>query len=695
MGRLPDLVRDSKLETQPGTHGDTIHIFRDPSRQRRTTERERWRYKSLVGHGGGGVVWLQEKVTKRSTSASVETRAVKAIKVDEPHEPKSTHQLSIAEQYVRELEALAKFSQRKLRNSTPILLYSSMGGGSKLNKPGPLPADEAQEITAQVLGGLCYMHEEGFAHRDLKPKNILIKSCPPDRWWTVICDHGLSKRVEDDATITTIVKGTPKFISPERLGFLEGIVPKEADPYAADMWCLGETAFQILCGQSTFPSDDMLRKFVIGSLEFPTDCLRNAKVGDHAIEFVTSIMQAQPSRRLTCFQARGHIWMTLDKSREPPSPELDAHSLSNSEPDLYTDDLQEREQPLEVNIPVSQHNVIPTTSTESSRAWSPVTQSLEDPFSELSSSGADPIGSLPDFSMNDSITTKVDTTAKPKVNRMLTLTEFLQEGRDLKIRQSFSRLDVEKNADTSLLPGQILPSSDGSPAAGMPEEAPVEKPRKKAKENLNIKWTMNWKRLLRRIGSDTSIQSRKGTPTSTSRQATPQGSQEPDHGPGILQLHPAALPSTLPEGSTTAGKDLQSHASVGGNPLPESVTDQQSEQVPFFKDYYSQDDIHPRDKVAVLWAFQPRAEDEFALERGDMLYVVTLWDDGWGVGIMMDERVEEWEVQCRAQKDSGISGSSGQGRDSPPVSGEMKAFPLVCVCSPQHWRKTIEGDKKG
>jgi hypothetical protein len=115
MGRLPDLVRDSKLETQPGTHGDTIHIFRDPSRQRRTTERERWRYKSLIGHGGGGVVWLQEKVTKRSTSASVETRAVKAIKVDEPHEPKSTHQLSIAEQYVRELEALAKFSQRKVR----------------------------------------------------------------------------------------------------------------------------------------------------------------------------------------------------------------------------------------------------------------------------------------------------------------------------------------------------------------------------------------------------------------------------------------------------------------------------------------------------------------------------------------------------------------------------------------------------
>jgi hypothetical protein len=24
--------------------------------------------------------------------------------------------------------------------------------------------------------------------------------------------------------------------------------------------------------------------------------------------------------------------------------------------------------------------------------------------------------------------------------------------------------------------------------------------------------------------------------------------------------------------------------------------------------------------------------------------------------------------------------------------GDVKAFPLVCVCLPQHWRKTIEGD---
>ena len=123
------------------------------------------------------------------------------------------------------------------------------------------------------------------------------------------------------------------------------------------------------------------------------------------------------------------------------------------------------------------------------------------------------------------------------------------------------------------------------------------------------------------------------------------------------------------------------------------VASQQSEQLPFFKDYYSQDDIHPGDRVAVLWAYQPRAADEFALERGDMLKVVGIWDDGWATGVMLDERADEWESRRQVQRDSGVSTSSGPKRDSsPPVSGEIKAFPLVCICLPEHWRKTIEGD---
>ncbi|CUS14348.1 unnamed protein product [Tuber aestivum] len=122
----------------------------------------------------------------------------------------------------------------------------------------------------------------------------------------------------------------------------------------------------------------------------------------------------------------------------------------------------------------------------------------------------------------------------------------------------------------------------------------------------------------------------------------------------------------------------------------------QSEQLPFFKDYYSSDDMHPGDKVAVLWAYAPRAPDEFELERGDMIKIVGIWDDGWATGVRLGERAEDF-INRRHMRDSGISASQMSQRraSSPPPRGEVKAFPLVCVCLPEHWHKTIESDTQG
>lgn len=164
---------------------------------------------------------------------------------------------------------------------------------------------------------------------------------------------------------------------------------------------------------------------------------------------------------------------------------------------------------------------------------------------------------------------------------------------------------------------------------------------------------------------------------------------------GVLRPPPTMMrrQGSLSSNSMLAGEDAQSPTSAGGMSSPQGVASQQSEQLPFFKDYYSQDDIHPGDRVAVLWAYQPRAADEFALDRGDMVKVVGIWDDGWATGVLTDERADEWEARRQSQRDSGVSNASGRQREtSPTVSGDIKAFPLVCVCLPEHWRKTIEGD---
>ncbi|KAI0406214.1 hypothetical protein F4802DRAFT_606457 [Xylaria palmicola] len=165
---------------------------------------------------------------------------------------------------------------------------------------------------------------------------------------------------------------------------------------------------------------------------------------------------------------------------------------------------------------------------------------------------------------------------------------------------------------------------------------------------------------------------------------------------GVLRPPPTNIRrhGSLSSNSVLAGEDPHSPTSAGGMSSPPGVNSQQSEQLPFFKDYYSRDDIHPGERVAVLWAYQPRAADEFSLERGDMLKVVGIWDDGWATGTLLNERADEWEARRQAQRDSGVSNTSEHERDTSPTSGtgEIKAFPLVCVCLPDHWRKTIDGD---
>lgn len=150
---------------------------------------------------------------------------------------------------------------------------------------------------------------------------------------------------------------------------------------------------------------------------------------------------------------------------------------------------------------------------------------------------------------------------------------------------------------------------------------------------------------------------------------------------------------SLSSGSALGFEDSQTPRTGSvGELSPHGMTSQQSEQLASFKDYYSQDEIHPGDKVATLWAYQPRAGDEFGLERGDMLKVIGIWDDGWATGVMISERADEWDEKRSKQRDSGVSNTSMSRDDVAPATGDIKAFPLVCVCLPEHWRRTIDGD---
>jgi hypothetical protein len=165
----------------------------------------------------------------------------------------------------------------------------------------------------------------------------------------------------------------------------------------------------------------------------------------------------------------------------------------------------------------------------------------------------------------------------------------------------------------------------------------------------------------------------------------------PEYGYGGILAPPPKRSGSLSSGSHLAAAAPVDTSPSTNNDDTSPESNGQSEQLNFFKDYYSQDEIRAGDLVSTLWAYEPRAADEFHLERGDMIKVLGIWDDGWATGVRVRSRADDWRDEGKIQRDSGMSNGSSRPPDT-AEEGEVKAFPLVCVCLPQHWRKTIDGE---
>jgi serine/threonine-protein kinase len=107
-----------------------------------------------------------------------------------------------------------------------------------LNERGRLSASEALDIMADVLSGLAAAHEAGFAHRDVKPENVLLTPSGTAK----VADFGLARSVAGAVqTKGGMIIGTAAYLAPEQVS--GGISDARTDVYAA-----GIMLFELLTG---------------------------------------------------------------------------------------------------------------------------------------------------------------------------------------------------------------------------------------------------------------------------------------------------------------------------------------------------------------------------------------------------------------------------------------------------------------
>src|SRR4051812_39714739 len=132
---------------------------------------------------------------------------------------------SFVERFRREAQAAANLSHP---NIVSVYDYGEEDGSSfivmeyidgqtltqVIRTQGPLLADRAAAIGADVAAALAFAHRNGVVHRDVKPGNVLIDQSGHVK----VTDFGIARagNAQENLTQTGAVMGTATYFSPEQ-----------------------------------------------------------------------------------------------------------------------------------------------------------------------------------------------------------------------------------------------------------------------------------------------------------------------------------------------------------------------------------------------------------------------------------------------------------------------------------------------
>ncbi len=197
-----------------------------------------------LARGGMGAVYEVEQL---STS---KTRALKVLHAQLAGDPK------IRQRFEQEARIGGRIESDHIVDvvaagiedpGTPWLVMEFLKGhdlGAHLDRNGPRPPAEVDEIFRQMGHALAAAHRAGLVHRDLKPENIfLAESRREGAPFTVkVLDFGIAKALETAPERATQAMGTPYWMAPEQCADSKLISP------ATDVWALGLIAYSLLTG---------------------------------------------------------------------------------------------------------------------------------------------------------------------------------------------------------------------------------------------------------------------------------------------------------------------------------------------------------------------------------------------------------------------------------------------------------------
>jgi serine/threonine protein kinase/tetratricopeptide (TPR) repeat protein/TolB-like protein len=266
----------------------------------------RYRIEGEIGEGGMGKVYKAYDIDLDRTVA---------LKLIRPELARDSNSL---QRFKQELLLASRISHRN------ILRIHDLGdvGGVKfismayiqgmdlhelIAKMGKLQTERVVNIAKQLAGALEAAHAEGVAHRDLKPRNVLIDV--DDHVY--ISDFGLAKSLDSENTAMTRageVLGTPRYMSPEQ-------AESKAADHRSDLYSLGVILYEMATGEVPFTGESSLQVMFQHVQQPPKNPrLLNPETPEYLADIILKCLEKDPELR---YQSAAELLRDLESGTPP------------------------------------------------------------------------------------------------------------------------------------------------------------------------------------------------------------------------------------------------------------------------------------------------------------------------------------------------------------------------------------------
>jgi serine/threonine-protein kinase len=266
---------------------------------------------ALLGKGGMGEVYrARDLKLKREV----------AIKILTEEFSRDADRLS---RFQREAEVLASLNHPNIAaiydlqevNDTRFLVLELVEGETLAERiqRGPIPVEEALEITKHICEALEAAHEKGIVHRDLKPANVKVT---PDGKVKVL-DFGLAKALEKvpgspnlsnsptlslAATNAGVILGTAGYMSPEQAKGIESDL-------RSDVFSFGCVLYEMLTGRQAFHGESVSEILAAVLIRDADLSALPQNLNPRILELLRRCLEKNPKRR---WQAVGDLRADLE-----------------------------------------------------------------------------------------------------------------------------------------------------------------------------------------------------------------------------------------------------------------------------------------------------------------------------------------------------------------------------------------------